>query len=69
MKVNELIDVLNELREKGHGNCDVCILLHNTAHHVDHIHIPTEKDARVVVMHRDHVPSYFMGGTNTWVHT
>jgi hypothetical protein len=67
MKVNELIDVLNEISEKGHGNCDVCIMLHNTAHQIDSIRTPEEKDARVVVLHREHRPGYFMTGSHIWV--
>jgi hypothetical protein len=67
MKVNELIDVLNEMIEKGHGNCDVCIMLHNTAHQIDSIRTPEEKDARVVVLHREHRPGYFMTGSHVWV--
>jgi hypothetical protein len=67
MKIKELADLLNKADKSGFGDCDACVILHNTAHQIDNVCIPTEKDCRVITIYRKTSPSYFMNSLHHWI--
>jgi len=78
MKITDLLEKLNDLNNKGLGDVDVGIMLHNTVHDIDQILVGTYNgdiedgvnvtrlDAIVAYMTRIVRPIYFLDHSKKW---
>ena len=67
MKINELIEKLNDMSKNGYGDCDICIVLHNTAHQIDMCTMNTDK-SNVALMYRATRPAYYLDRNLVWTY-